>query len=118
MFTGGYADATRIAILRIDDGSARPIVDDAYRAAVAADGRSLAYASYDRGVRVVSLDGHGDKQVGTGGGAIKSLEWTADGSALVFWFIDGSGCGGKYQCTHHTVVQRVDGRGSWRMDEY
>ena len=118
----GYTNPMPLAIVDVAHGSARRLADVAGpTAAVSLDGRSVAYGGgkpqspWDT-VHVVSVAGTDDKLLGSANGwDVGSVEWSPDGAAVVWTYGDhqrGNYLGGR----RFTVVQRVDGRGTWHLD--
>jgi hypothetical protein len=118
---GGYIEPMPLAVLQLGDGSVRRVADVAGGGAVSPDGASIAYATgkpnstWDT-VHVVSMGGSGDRVLGSSGGWDVSTEWSADNSAVVWSYYEGVRHGEGAAGPHHTVVQRVDGRGTWHLD--
>ena len=92
------------------------------------DSRSVAYGEPSKQgsgwdtLHVESATGTGGRVLGSSGGWDIVTDWTPDGSAIVWRYIEGCSQGrcsnGTNPTPHHTIVQRLDGKGTWHLDDY
>ena len=127
MIGPGYAAPNPLVILNTQDGSSRMLANYAGGVGLSPDNSSVAYGQPARSgagwdtVHVESVAGTGDRVLGSSGGWDISTDWTPDGSAVVWSYSEGDAGGhsdGRTKPAHHTIVQRLDGRGTWHLDDY